>query len=109
MYNGYVLISCFTDADKPTQKALDELADLYSYLRVWRIEKHVFIDALMPPTESYHTDLFFQVTELHIFLFLPLIESIRHLVSLSKKMVNFIGLFPRILQLFGEEKGKSQT
>ncbi|KAK6255367.1 hypothetical protein SCA6_016672 [Theobroma cacao] len=47
-------------ADKPTRKALDELSDLFSYLRVWRIEKHVYIDALMPPTESYHRDLFFQ-------------------------------------------------
>ncbi|XP_062173283.1 eIF-2-alpha kinase GCN2 isoform X3 [Alnus glutinosa] len=48
-------------ADTPTRKALDELSDLFSYLRVWRIEKHVYIDALMPPTESYHRDLFFQV------------------------------------------------
>lgn len=48
-------------ADKPTRKALDELSDLFSYLRVWRIEKHVYIDALMPPTENYHRDLFFQV------------------------------------------------
>ncbi|WRX21527.1 Protein kinase domain - like 10 [Theobroma cacao] len=48
-------------ADKPTRKALDELSDLFSYLRVWRIEKHVYIDALMPPTESYHRDLFFQI------------------------------------------------
>ncbi|KAK6930573.1 RWD domain, partial [Dillenia turbinata] len=48
-------------ADKRTQKALDELSNLYSYLRVWRIEKHVVIDALMPPTESYHRDLFFQI------------------------------------------------
>lgn len=63
MYNEFVLISRITDADKPTRKALDELADLFSYLRVWRIEKHVFIDALMPPTESYHRDLFFQVPE----------------------------------------------
>ncbi|CAK9172608.1 unnamed protein product, partial [Ilex paraguariensis] len=47
-------------ADKPARKALDELADLFSYLRVWKINKHVFIDALMPPTESYHRDLFFQ-------------------------------------------------
>ncbi|XP_042985524.1 eIF-2-alpha kinase GCN2 isoform X3 [Carya illinoinensis] len=47
-------------ADKPTRKALDELSDLCSYLRIWRIEKHVYIDALMPPTESYHRDLFFQ-------------------------------------------------
>ncbi|KAK6914565.1 hypothetical protein RJ641_021886 [Dillenia turbinata] len=28
--------------------------------RVWRIEKHVVIDALIAPTESYHRDLFFQ-------------------------------------------------
>ncbi|XP_057957013.1 eIF-2-alpha kinase GCN2 [Malania oleifera] len=48
-------------ADKSTRKALDELSDLFSYLRVWRIEKYVFIDALMPPTESYYRDLFFQV------------------------------------------------
>ncbi|KAM7486980.1 hypothetical protein LguiA_002989 [Lonicera macranthoides] len=48
-------------ADKPTRKALDELSELFSYLRVWRIDKHVFIDPLMPPTESYHRDLFFQI------------------------------------------------
>ncbi|XP_022761656.1 eIF-2-alpha kinase GCN2 isoform X2 [Durio zibethinus] len=48
-------------ADKPTRKALDELSDLFSYLRVWRIEKHVYIDALMPPTENYHRDIFFQI------------------------------------------------
>ncbi|TYJ14958.1 hypothetical protein E1A91_A10G152900v1 [Gossypium mustelinum] len=48
-------------ADKPTRKALDELSDLFSYLRVWRIEKHVYIDPLMPPTENYHRDLFFQI------------------------------------------------
>lgn len=48
-------------ADKPTHKALDELSDLFSYLRIWRIEKHVYIDPLMPPTENYHRDLFFQV------------------------------------------------
>ncbi|KAI8010263.1 eIF-2-alpha kinase GCN2 [Camellia lanceoleosa] len=48
-------------ADKLAHKALDELSELFSYLRVWRIEKHVFIDALMPPTESYHRDLFFQI------------------------------------------------
>ncbi|KAA8527288.1 hypothetical protein F0562_034615 [Nyssa sinensis] len=48
-------------ADKPIRKALDELSELLSYLRVWRIDKHVFIDALMPPTESYHRDLFFQI------------------------------------------------
>ncbi|KAF7151804.1 hypothetical protein RHSIM_Rhsim02G0076900 [Rhododendron simsii] len=48
-------------AEKLTRKALDELSELLNYLRVWRIEKHVFIDALMPPDESYHRDLFFQV------------------------------------------------
>ncbi|KAM5570160.1 eIF-2-alpha kinase GCN2 [Rosa sericea] len=47
--------------DKPTRKALDELSDLCSYLRAWRIEEHVYIDPLIPPTESYHRDLFFQV------------------------------------------------
>ncbi|KAJ4723443.1 eIF-2-alpha kinase GCN2-like [Melia azedarach] len=49
-------------ADKTTRKALDELSDLCSYLRVWRIEEHVYIDALMPPTESFHRHLFFQRT-----------------------------------------------
>lgn len=48
-------------ADESTRKAIDELSDLLSYLRVWKIEKYVFIDALMPPTESYHRDIFFQV------------------------------------------------
>ncbi|XVF65555.1 hypothetical protein PTKIN_Ptkin09bG0258400 [Pterospermum kingtungense] len=48
-------------ADKRTRKALDELSELFSYLRVWRIEKHLYIDALMPPTENYHRDLFFQI------------------------------------------------
>lgn len=68
---GYVLIiSHITYADKSTHKALDELSDLFSYLRVWRIEKHVYIDALMPPTESYHRDLFFQVPYMSFFFFL---------------------------------------
>lgn len=49
-------------ADKPTRKALDELSDLFSYLRIWRIEKNIYIDALMPPIESYHRNLFFQVS-----------------------------------------------
>ncbi|GAB4825465.1 eukaryotic translation initiation factor 2-alpha kinase [Ancistrocladus abbreviatus] len=48
-------------ADKSTRKALDELSSLVSYLRVWKIEKNIFIDALMPPTESYHRDIFFQI------------------------------------------------
>ncbi|KAF2322118.1 hypothetical protein GH714_006971 [Hevea brasiliensis] len=48
-------------ADKPTRKALDELSDLIIYLRVWKIEDHVYINVLMPPTENYHRDLFFQI------------------------------------------------
>lgn len=48
-------------SDNKTRKALDELSDLFSYLRVWRIEKHVFVDVLMPPTEFYHRQLFFQI------------------------------------------------
>ncbi|XP_042485787.1 eIF-2-alpha kinase GCN2 isoform X2 [Macadamia integrifolia] len=47
--------------DKSTLRALEELASLCSYLRVWRIEKHVFIDTLMPPTEGYHREIFFQI------------------------------------------------
>ncbi|KAL6548564.1 eukaryotic translation initiation factor 2-alpha kinase [Orobanche gracilis] len=47
--------------DKPTRKALDELSELFNYLRVWGIDKQVFLDALMPPTESYHRNLYFQV------------------------------------------------
>ncbi|KAL0382837.1 UNVERIFIED_CONTAM: eIF-2-alpha kinase GCN2 [Sesamum calycinum] len=48
-------------ADKSTRKALDELAELFNYLRVWKIDRHVFLDALMPPTEFYHRNLYFQV------------------------------------------------
>ncbi|KAJ1387859.1 Protein kinase domain [Sesbania bispinosa] len=48
-------------SDKRTFKALDELSELVSLLRIWRIDRNVYIDALMPPTESYHRDLFFQV------------------------------------------------
>lgn len=48
-------------ADILTRKALDELSQLYNYLRIWRIDKHVFIDPLMPPTEGYHRDSFFQI------------------------------------------------
>ncbi|KAJ4955074.1 hypothetical protein NE237_011857 [Protea cynaroides] len=47
--------------DKSTRRVLEELASLCSYLRVWKIEKHVFIDTLMPPTESYHREIFFQI------------------------------------------------
>ncbi|KAK1356271.1 hypothetical protein POM88_049527 [Heracleum sosnowskyi] len=53
-------------ADKATRKALDELAELVSYLRVWKIDKHDHIDPLMPPTESYHMNLFFQMGSLVI-------------------------------------------
>ena len=67
IFNEFMLNSCNTDADKPTRNALDELADLFSYLRVWKIEQHVFINALMPPTESYHKDLFFQVPEIQLY------------------------------------------
>lgn len=48
-------------SDKRTFKALDELSELASLLRIWRIDKNVYIDALMPPNESYHRDLFFQI------------------------------------------------
>uniref|UniRef100_A0A2P2LIK6 Uncharacterized protein MANES_11G120800 n=1 Tax=Rhizophora mucronata TaxID=61149 RepID=A0A2P2LIK6_RHIMU len=48
-------------ADKPMRKALDELSDLFIYLKVWKVENHVYIDSLMPPTEKYHRDLFFQI------------------------------------------------
>ncbi|TKY67456.1 serine/threonine-protein kinase GCN2 [Spatholobus suberectus] len=48
-------------SDKRTFKALDELSELVSLLRIWKIDKNIYIDALMPPTESYHRDLFFQV------------------------------------------------
>jgi hypothetical protein len=30
-------------------------------LRVWSVDKHITIDVLMPPSERYYTDLFFQV------------------------------------------------
>ncbi|KAK2435712.1 protein kinase family protein [Trifolium repens] len=48
-------------SDKRTFKALDELSELANLLRIWRIDKNVYIDALMAPNESYHRDLFFQV------------------------------------------------
>ncbi|XP_038885258.1 eIF-2-alpha kinase GCN2 isoform X2 [Benincasa hispida] len=47
--------------DKPMHKALDELLNLFNYLRMWRLETNVYIDALMSPTEGYHRDIFFQV------------------------------------------------
>ncbi|XP_073003452.1 eIF-2-alpha kinase GCN2 isoform X1 [Typha latifolia] len=48
-------------SDKATCKALEDLSALVSYLRVWSFEQHVSIDVLMPPTEVYHRDLFFQI------------------------------------------------
>ncbi|KAI4324306.1 hypothetical protein L6164_023858 [Bauhinia variegata] len=48
-------------SDKRTRKAVDELSELFSLLRVWRIDKNVYIDPLMPPTEIYHRNIFFQV------------------------------------------------
>lgn len=47
--------------DKTTRKALEDLSELFNYLRVWRLDHHVYVDALMPPTESYHRNLFFQI------------------------------------------------
>eukprot|EP01018_Ginkgo_biloba_P015528 Gb_22304 [translate_table: standard] len=47
--------------DRFTLAALEELSTLLSYLRVWEIERHVFIDALMSPTEEYHKGVFFQI------------------------------------------------
>ncbi|GAA0140422.1 non-receptor serine/threonine protein kinase [Lithospermum erythrorhizon] len=48
-------------ADKSTRKALDELSELLNFLRVWKIENDIFIDSLMPPTEIYHRNLYFQI------------------------------------------------
>lgn len=47
--------------DKTTRKALEDLSELCNYLRVWRLDQRVYVDALMPPTESYHRNLFFQI------------------------------------------------
>jgi len=46
--------------DKSACKALDDLSALLKCLRVWLVEP-VTIDVLMPPSECYYTDLFFQV------------------------------------------------
>ncbi|XP_076899148.1 eIF-2-alpha kinase GCN2-like [Bidens hawaiensis] len=48
-------------ADTLTRKALDELSQLFNYLRIWKIDTNVYIDPLMPPTESYHRNSFFQI------------------------------------------------
>lgn len=47
--------------DRFTHKALEELSTLLSYLRVWNIEKDIFLDVLMPPPEDYYRGLFFQI------------------------------------------------
>ncbi|CAN4120986.1 unnamed protein product [Withania somnifera] len=47
--------------DETTRKALEDLSELFNYLRVWRLDQRVYVDALMPPTESYHKNLFFQI------------------------------------------------
>lgn len=47
--------------DKFTSKALEELSVLLRCLRVWNIEQEVSIDVLMPPTEVYYRELFFQM------------------------------------------------
>ncbi|KAG9447065.1 hypothetical protein H6P81_013193 [Aristolochia fimbriata] len=48
-------------SDKSIRNALDELSALITYLRVWKIENHVSIDVLMPPTDGYYRELFFQL------------------------------------------------
>ncbi|CAN6235470.1 unnamed protein product [Urochloa humidicola] len=47
--------------DKSACKALDDLSTLLKCLRVWLVEEPITIDVLMPPSECYYTDLFFQV------------------------------------------------
>nr|GEX49592.1 eIF-2-alpha kinase GCN2 isoform X1 [Tanacetum cinerariifolium]GEX51228.1 eIF-2-alpha kinase GCN2 isoform X1 [Tanacetum cinerariifolium] len=47
--------------DTLAMKALDELSQILMYLRIWKIDKNVFIDPLIPPTEGYYRDSFFQV------------------------------------------------
>ncbi|KAG8082505.1 hypothetical protein GUJ93_ZPchr0014g47605 [Zizania palustris] len=47
--------------DKSACKALDDLSAFLKCLRVWSLEEHITIDVLMPPSECYYTDLFFQV------------------------------------------------
>ncbi|KQJ83323.1 eIF-2-alpha kinase GCN2 isoform X2 [Brachypodium distachyon] len=47
--------------DKSACKALDDLSTFLKCLRVWSVEEHITIDVLMPPSDYYYTDLFFQV------------------------------------------------
>jgi hypothetical protein len=52
----------FLVVDKSACKALDDLSALLRCLRVWSVEQPITtIDVLMPPSECYYTDLFFQV------------------------------------------------
>ncbi|XP_073116363.1 eIF-2-alpha kinase GCN2 isoform X3 [Elaeis guineensis] len=48
-------------SDRFTSKALEELSVLLRCLRAWSIAQQVSIDVLMPPTEVYHRELFFQM------------------------------------------------
>lgn len=56
--------------DKSTCKALEDLSNLLSYLKVWSIESNVTIDVLMPPSETYYTGVFFQVINFILFFLL---------------------------------------
>ena len=56
-----VLIHVFNMRAEMTHRTLEELSDLVSYLRVWKLEKHISLDVLMPPEESYFRGLYFQV------------------------------------------------
>ncbi|XP_020151752.1 eIF-2-alpha kinase GCN2 isoform X1 [Aegilops tauschii subsp. strangulata] len=47
--------------DKSACKALDDLSTFLKCLRVWSVEEHIAIDVLMPPSDYYYTDLFFQI------------------------------------------------
>ncbi|KAL6650949.1 hypothetical protein ACP70R_009874 [Stipagrostis hirtigluma subsp. patula] len=47
--------------DKSACKALDDLSALLKFLRVWSVEKQITIDVLMPPSECYYTNIFFQM------------------------------------------------
>jgi hypothetical protein len=46
---------------RATLAALDELGSLLQHLRVWGIEEHVTIDALMSPHDDFYSGAIFQV------------------------------------------------
>ncbi|XP_078447574.1 protein kinase family protein isoform X2 [Wolffia australiana] len=48
-------------SSETTHKALQELSDLLTYVRVWRIEKRISLDVLMPPEDSDYRGLYFQI------------------------------------------------